>query len=142
MRVDPPVALRRRIAPAEAEDPEAAPDRIFDQDASRREIEEVLYQHPAVREAAVVGIPHALLGEEVGAAIVLVPGAAITPEELRQYVKDQVAGYKYPRHIWFLDELPKTATGEILKRSITARPQLLAQGPRPHRAAPLSVHSL
>jgi long-chain acyl-CoA synthetase len=83
-----------------------------------REVEEVLYQHPAVREAAVVGIPHEELGEEVGAAVVLKPDARATAEELRDFVKSQIAAYKYPRHVWFLPELPKTATGKILKREI------------------------
>ena len=62
-----------------------------------REIEEVLYEHPAVREAAVVGVPHAELGEEVGAAVALKAGADATPDELRAFVKEQVAAYKYPR---------------------------------------------
>jgi long-chain acyl-CoA synthetase len=101
-----------------------------------REIEEVLYQHPAVREAAVVAIPHPLLGEEVGAAVVLVAGAAITPEELRQFVKRQVAAYKYPRLVWLVDELPKTATGKILKRSIKPPPELLGEGPRDAHDSP------
>ncbi|HTX13330.1 MAG TPA: long-chain fatty acid--CoA ligase [Solirubrobacteraceae bacterium] len=83
-----------------------------------REIEEVLYEHPAVREAAVVGIPHADLGEEVGAAVALKPGQQVTEAELRDYVKSNVAAYKYPRHIWFVDELPKGPTGKILKREI------------------------
>jgi long-chain acyl-CoA synthetase len=83
-----------------------------------REIEEILYEHPAVREASVVGIPHAEYGEEVCAAIALKEGASVTPEELRDHVKEQVAGYKYPRHIWFVDELPKGPTGKILKREI------------------------
>jgi long-chain acyl-CoA synthetase len=83
-----------------------------------REIEEVFYEHPAVREAAVIGIPHAELGEEVGAAIALKPGAEATPEELRAHVKEQVAAYKYPRHVWTVDELPKGPTGKILKREI------------------------
>jgi long-chain acyl-CoA synthetase len=83
-----------------------------------REIEEVLYEHPAVRECAVLGIPHAELGEEVGAAVVLAPSAATTEAELREFVKGQVAAYKYPRHVWIVDELPKTATGKILKREI------------------------
>jgi long-chain acyl-CoA synthetase len=83
-----------------------------------REIEEVLYEHPAVREAAVVGIPHDEYGEEVGAAVALKDGAHATPEELRDYVKGQVAAYKYPRRVWFVDELPKGPTGKILKREI------------------------
>jgi long-chain acyl-CoA synthetase len=83
-----------------------------------REIEEVLYSHPAVREAAVVGVPHAELGEEVAAAVALKPDIRATEEELREYVKEQVAAYKYPRLVWFVDELPKTATGKILKREL------------------------
>ena len=84
-----------------------------------REIEEVLYEHPAVREAAVVGIPHDDLGEEVGAAVVLKDGAEADADELRAFVKEQVAAYKYPRTIWFVDELPKGPTGKILKREIS-----------------------
>jgi long-chain acyl-CoA synthetase len=83
-----------------------------------REIEEVLYEHPDVREAAVIGIAHAELGEEVGAAVVLKPGATATEAEIRDHVKANVAAYKYPRHVWFVDELPKGATGKILKREI------------------------
>jgi long-chain acyl-CoA synthetase len=83
-----------------------------------REIEEVIYEHPAVREAAVIGIPHSELGEEVAAAVVLKPGSTATEAEIRDHVKSNVAAYKYPRHVWFLDELPKGATGKILKREI------------------------
>jgi long-chain acyl-CoA synthetase len=85
-----------------------------------REIEEVLYEHPAVVEAAVVGIPDATLGEEVGAAVVLKSGAVETADDLQAYVKSQVAAYKYPRRIWLLDTLPKGPTGKILKREIHA----------------------
>jgi long-chain acyl-CoA synthetase len=84
-----------------------------------REIEEVLYEHPEVAEAAVVGIPHPELGEEVGAAVALKPGATVTPDELRSYVKSQVAAYKYPRRVWIVDALPKGPTGKILKKEIT-----------------------
>jgi long-chain acyl-CoA synthetase len=92
-----------------------------------REIEEVLYEHPAVREAAVIGVPHASLGEEVAAAVSLKPGAEATPEELQAFVKEQVAAYKYPRHVWLVDELPKGPTGKILKREIKPPAEVTAQ---------------
>jgi long-chain acyl-CoA synthetase len=84
-----------------------------------REIEEVLYEHPAVGEAAVIGIPHDSLGEEVGAAVALKKGASVTADELREYVKARVAAYKYPRLVWLVDALPKGPTGKLLKREIT-----------------------
>jgi long-chain acyl-CoA synthetase len=83
-----------------------------------REVEEVLYQHPAVQEAAVVGMPDDALGEEVGAAVVLKPGQDVPVDELRDFVKNEVANYKYPRRIWLVDELPKGPTGKILKREV------------------------
>jgi long-chain acyl-CoA synthetase len=83
-----------------------------------REIEEVLHEHPAVAEVAVVGIPHASLGEEVGAAVALKPGASATPEELRAFARERVAAYKYPRHVWLVAELPKGPTGKILRREV------------------------
>ena len=83
-----------------------------------REIEEVLYEHPAVSEAAVVGVPDPSMGEEVGAAIVLKPGEDADADAIKGFVKERVANYKYPRKIWFLDELPKGPTGKILKREI------------------------
>jgi len=83
-----------------------------------REVEEVLYEHPAVLEAAVIGIPDEALGEEVGAALVRRPGADADADEIRAFVKDRVAAYKYPRRIWFTDELPKNTTGKVLKREI------------------------
>ena len=84
-----------------------------------REIEEVLYEHPAVAEAAVIGIPHDALGEEVGAAVALKEGQSADPDELREYVKARVAAYKYPRQLWLVDALPKGSTGKLLKREIT-----------------------
>jgi long-chain acyl-CoA synthetase len=89
-----------------------------------REVEEVLYEHPAVAEAAVLGMAHRTLGEEVVAVVALRPGATATPEELREHVKSQLAAYKYPRHVWLVDALPKGPTGKILKRSIVLPPVL------------------
>jgi long-chain acyl-CoA synthetase len=89
-----------------------------------REIEEVLYEHPAVREAAVVGVPHAELGEEVGAAVSLKEEADATADELRAFVKERVAAYKYPRHLWLVDELPKGPTGKVLKREVRVPAEL------------------
>ncbi len=83
-----------------------------------REIEEVLYEHPAVGTAAVVGVPHGALGEEVAAAITLKPGASATDEELIEFCKERVAAYKYPRTVWITDALPMGPTGKILKREI------------------------
>jgi len=88
-----------------------------------REIEEVLHEHPAVAEVAVIGIPDAALGEEVGAAVALKPGASATPEELRSWVRDRVAAYKYPRHVWLVDALPKGPTGKILRREVKPPPE-------------------
>ncbi len=93
-----------------------------------REIEEVLYTHPAVREAAVIGVPHDSLGEEVGAAVVLKEGEQVRTEDLREYMRQKVAAYKYPRVIWLMDELPKGPTGKILKREIKAPEAITASG--------------
>jgi long-chain acyl-CoA synthetase len=85
-----------------------------------REVEEVLYGHPDVLEAAVVGVPHPTLGEEVAALVVGRPGASPDPEMLRAYARERVAAYKYPRHVVIVDSLPKGPTGKILKREIDA----------------------
>jgi long-chain acyl-CoA synthetase len=92
-----------------------------------REVEEVLYEHPKIREAAVVGIPHDEWGEEIGAAVVLHVGEELPPDEVSAYVKERIAAYKYPRLVWFVDELPKGPTGKILKREI--EPPVRAEGP-------------
>jgi long-chain acyl-CoA synthetase len=88
-----------------------------------REVEEILYEHPAVAEAAVIGVPNEMLGEEIAAVVTLKPGASATPDELRQHVKGQLAAYKYPRHVWIVAELPHGDTGKVLKRAITVPPQ-------------------
>jgi long-chain acyl-CoA synthetase len=96
---------------------------------SPREIEDVLYEHPALREAAVIGVPHEDLGEEVAAVVSLKPGVVAATEEIRDYVKERVAAYKYPRHVWIVDDLPKGPTGKILKRAISI-PETLVAGTR------------
>jgi long-chain acyl-CoA synthetase len=83
-----------------------------------REVEEVLYAHPDVLEAAVVGVPHDALGEEVAALVVARPDAGLTVADVREWAKERVAAYKYPRIVVFVDALPKTPTGKILKRAI------------------------
>ena len=83
-----------------------------------REIEEVIYEHPAIAEVAVIGVPHAELGEEVRAVVALKEGESATEEDIIAFTKERVAAYKYPRSIIFMDDLPKTATGKILKREL------------------------
>jgi long-chain acyl-CoA synthetase len=85
-----------------------------------REIEEVLHEHPAVREAAVIGRPDARLGEEVVAFIALKKGTPATPEEVIAFCKERLAAYKYPREVVVLDELPKGGTGKVLKAELRA----------------------
>jgi long-chain acyl-CoA synthetase len=80
-----------------------------------REVEEVLYQHPAVREAALIGVPDPKFGEEIKAYVSLKPGWETTPAELIQYLQERVANYKYPREVEIMADLPKNATGKILK---------------------------
>ncbi|MFC9233350.1 AMP-binding protein [Streptomyces decoyicus] len=86
-----------------------------------REVEDVLYSHPAVREAAVVGVPDAYRGESVKAYVSLRPGAAPEPAELAAYCKERLAAYKYPRAVEILAELPKTTSGKILRRELRHR---------------------
>jgi AcrR family transcriptional regulator len=83
-----------------------------------REVEDFLYTHPGVREAAVVGVPDPYRGETVKAFVSLKPGATPTPTELIEFCRSQMAAYKYPRQVEFLAELPKTATGKILRREL------------------------
>jgi long-chain acyl-CoA synthetase len=83
-----------------------------------REIEEVLMTHPAVSLAAVIGVPHERHGEEVKAFIILKEGATITEVDMVVWAKQNMADYKYPRHIEFRTELPMTATGKVLKSEL------------------------
>lgn len=83
-----------------------------------REVEDVLAEHPAVREAAVVGVPDERRGETVKAFVSLKAGTSATPEELTAHCKERMAAYKYPRQVVIIDELPKTVTGKILRREL------------------------
>jgi long-chain acyl-CoA synthetase len=88
-----------------------------------REVEDMLYEHEAVREAAVVGVPDEYRGETVKAFVSLRPGKQATADELIAFCRERMAAYKYPRQIEFLDEVPKTVTGKLLRRELRAREQ-------------------
>ncbi|MCP2251673.1 long-chain acyl-CoA synthetase [Prauserella aidingensis] len=83
-----------------------------------REVEDVLYEHDAVREAAVVGVPDEYRGETVKAFVSLRPGRSVEPDELVAFCKERMAAYKYPRRVEIRDELPKTVTGKLLRRQL------------------------
>jgi long-chain acyl-CoA synthetase len=107
-----------------------------------REVEEVLYLHPAIREAAVVGIPDPYRGETIKAVISLKPGHHVTGEEVQAFARAQMAAYKYPRVVEIVDDLPKTTSGKILRRLLTtqtdaapARRAVPASVLRPHAVA-------
>ncbi|PRY61283.1 long-chain acyl-CoA synthetase [Knoellia remsis] len=85
-----------------------------------REVEEVIYTHPDVLEVAVVAVPDELLGEQVGAGVALREGSTATEQDIIDFTKERIAAYKYPRLVWFVDELPKGPTGKILRREVKA----------------------
>lgn len=82
------------------------------------DVEAVLYEHPAVLEAAVVGVPHDVLGEDVGAFVVLKPGRAADADAVIAFCAERLADYKVPRQVAFIDELPRNATGKVLKNEL------------------------
>ena len=83
------------------------------------EVEAAIFEHPAVSDVAVIGVPHEVLGEEVGAVVVLKPGASLTTGELRAHVAQRIASFKVPSHVWFFDgELPRNPAGKVLKREL------------------------
>jgi long-chain acyl-CoA synthetase len=94
-----------------------------------REVEDVLYQHPAVRETGVVGVPDPYRGETVKAFVSLKAGTSVRPDELIAFCKERMAAYKYPRQVEIVDEIPKTVTGKVLRREL--RDQAMASTPSP-----------
>jgi long-chain acyl-CoA synthetase len=96
-----------------------------------REVEDFLYQHPAVREAAVVGVPDTYRGETVKAFVALRSGSSATPEELVEFCRSRMAAYKYPRMVEIVEEIPKTATGKFLRRELRDREQATEDGGGP-----------
>ena len=86
-----------------------------------REVEEVLYGHPSVSEAAVIGLPDAKWGERVVAVVTVRAGATVTEQEILALCRDRLAGFKTPKSVRFIDELPKNVSGKILKRELRDR---------------------
>jgi long-chain acyl-CoA synthetase len=86
-----------------------------------REIDEVLYQHPKIKDAATIGVSHDLYGEEVKSFVVLRDGEHATEEELKEFCGDRLADFKCPKSIEFVEDIPKGPTGKLLKRELASR---------------------
>ncbi len=92
------------------------------------DVESVLYEHPAVQEAAVAGVPHPVLGEDVAAWVVLTPGAEVGSDELAAFCAERLSDYKVPRRITVVDELPRNATGKVVKHDLPGRSSIKRRG--------------
>ena len=88
---------------------------------SGREVEDIIYAHPAVLECAVIGVPSEQWGEEIKAIVVLKPGVSVTPDEIMEYCKDKMAGFKRPKSVEIWSELPKNPTGKVLKMELRGK---------------------
>ena len=86
-----------------------------------REIDEVLYSHPKIQDAATVGVPDPLYGEEVKSFVVLRPGEKCSEEELLKYCSERLAAFKCPKSIAFIDEMPKSPGGKIIRRKLVEK---------------------
>jgi acyl-CoA synthetase (AMP-forming)/AMP-acid ligase II len=95
------------------------------------DIESVILEHPAIQEAAVVGVPHDVLGEDIAAFVVRKPGATISDDEMKEFCAVHLADYKRPRHVTFIDEMPRNATGKVLKLVLVERAAREAAAARP-----------
>jgi long-chain acyl-CoA synthetase len=91
------------------------------ENVASREIEDVLHLHPGVREAAVVGVPDPRWGESICAVVATRPGTSLSPEELIAHVRGHLAGYKKPRHVVFVDSLPRNPGGKVLKAELRSQ---------------------
>ena len=108
-----------------------------------REVEEVLYLHPAVREAAVVGVADPYRGESIKAVISLKPGHTVTADEIKAFARERMAAYKYPRTVDIIDDLPKTTSGKIMRRLLqTARGMAAPMRGEESELAPVSYPQL
>ncbi len=87
-----------------------------------REIEELLAAHPAIEEAAAIGVPDEKFGQRLRAFVVLRPGQSLTEDEVKDYVRENLARFKSPREVVFLDRLPRNPTGKVLKRELAEMP--------------------
>jgi fatty-acyl-CoA synthase len=98
------------------------------ENVASREVEEVVYQHPAVLEAAVFGIAHPRWIEAVVVAVVLRTGRTVSDEQLMGFCRERLAGYKIPKYMVVVDRLPKNASGKILKRELREQFARLPEG--------------
>ena len=97
-------------------------------EVSPREVEEGLLHHPAVAEAAVIGVPDAYLGQAIKAFVTLKPGASATPKEIIAFCKERMPRHRYPRQVEIVDDLPKSETGEVLRAALRARESAKLRG--------------
>jgi long-chain acyl-CoA synthetase len=107
-----------------------------------REVEEVLYLHPAVREAAVIGVPDPYRGETIKAVISLKPGTQVTEQEIKAFARERMAAYKYPRFVEIIDDLPKTTSGKIMRRLLQTTTREPAMPLRGAELAPVTYPQL